>query len=118
MRRLGLLRELSQVGDRVPVLPFIDTEVRFSLDTRRVLFTMENVLTTDKVFLSPTTDPRSSQKRPDTFKCAVDCRGEAIWRICDTTKCCIRTQDASKVCFTTFPFQITRTSNFDVQPYV
>jgi len=76
VRRLGLLRELSQVGDRVPVLPFIDTEVRFSLDTRRVLFNMENVLTTDK--------------------CAVDCRGEAIWRICDTTKCCIRTQDASK----------------------
>ena len=48
------------MGDRVPVLPFIDTEMRFSLDTRRVLFTMENVLTADKVFLSWL--PKSSQK--------------------------------------------------------
>ena len=87
------------MGDRVPVLPFIDTEVRFSLDTRRVLFTMENVLTADKVFLSWL--PKFP-KRPDTFKCAVDCRGEATWRICDTTKCCIRTQDAAKVNYFSF----------------
>ena len=63
VRRLGLLRELSQVGDRVPVLPFIDTEVRFSLDTRRVLFPMENVLTTDKVFYRRPT-PEVPKKYP------------------------------------------------------
>ena len=67
VRRLGLLRELSQVGDRVPVLPFIDTEVRFSLDTRRVLFNMENVLTTDKVFIMAA----NSQKGPDQILLSV-----------------------------------------------
>ena len=55
------------MGDRVPVLPFIDTEVRFSLDTRRVLFNMENVLTTDKVFIMAA----NSQKGPDQILLSV-----------------------------------------------
>jgi len=74
VRRLGLLQE-DKPG-RVPVLPFIDTEVRFSLDEQKVTFNVENVLTTDK--------------------CAVNITGQAVWRINDTTKCCNRSVNPSE----------------------
>jgi len=76
VRRLGLLRESSATGTRVPVLPFIDTELRFSLDEQRYPFQLENVLTADK--------------------CAVNCSGAAYWRISDTTKCCHRSANPSE----------------------
>lgn len=118
MRRLGLLRELSQVGDRVPVLPFIDTEVRFSLDTRRVLFTMENVLTTDKVFYRRPQTPEVPKKDPILLSVPLIVAARQFGAFVTRRSVVFERRMRPRYALLLSLFKVTRTSNFDVQPYV